>query len=71
MRVRLKMMKLKSNYKRLGKVVLCPACKAEKETTEPEFNCTAYRRDLESKVQVDIARESRLSNLKEAAVFCK
>ena len=69
MRVRLNMMKLKSNYKGLGKDVLCPACKAEEETTEHVFNCTAYRRALGSKVQVDITRESRISKLKEVAVF--
>ena len=70
MRVRLNMTKLKSNYKGLGKDVLCTACKAEEETTEHVFNCTAYRRALESKVQVDITRESRLSSkLKEASVF--
>ena len=33
------------------------------------FNCTAYRRALGSKVQVDITRESRISKLKEVAVF--
>ena len=64
-------MKLKSNYKGLGKDVLCPACKAEEETTEHVFNCTAHRRALGSKVQVDITRESRISKLKEAAVFAK
>ena len=56
MRVRLNMMKLKSNYKGLGKGGLCPACKAEEETTEHVFNCTTYRRALGSKVQVDITR---------------
>ena len=64
------MTKLKSNYKGLGKDVLCTsACKAEEERTEQVFNCTAYRRALGSKVQVDIMRESRLSKLKEASVF--
>ena len=63
------MMKLKSNYKGLGKDALRPACKAEEETTEHVFNCTAYRRALGSKVQVDIRRESRQSKLKDASVF--
>ena len=53
----------------LGKDVLCPACKAEEETTEHVFKCTAYRRALGSKVQVDNTRESRISKQKEAAVF--
>ena len=53
MHVGLNMMKLKSNYKGLGKDVLCPACKAEVETTEHVFNCTAHRRAVGFKVQVD------------------
>ena len=62
MRVRLNMMKLKSNYKGLGKDVSCPAFKAEEETTEHVFNCTSYRIALGSKVQVDITEKAGYQN---------